>query len=181
MFGCRVVAITGGVLCGLGLLLSSFVDSIYRMYVTYSFLFSLGSSMAYFSSVLVVRHYFSKYFGFANGIGLSGAGVGTMALTPVLNLLLDNYHWRVALRMLSVTCLLLVISGVIYFLVPMPMEITDVGEYKDKQKVIDFSVLRNKALVVWICVITLVQFGFYIPYVHLVRNMIKNMNTMYYI
>ena len=179
-FGCAVAAITGGVLCGLGLLLSSFVDSIYHMYVTYSFLFGFAACMCYFSSILVMNNYFSKYLVVANGIGLAGAGVGTITLAPALSLLLDNYHWRDALRIVSITSLILVISGVIFFVVPAPTEIVNAEKHKEEKNLIDFSVLKNKALVVWICVDCLVLFGFYIPYVHLVRNMIKATYHMCY-
>lgn len=167
-FGCKAVTTLGGILVGVGLLLSSFVNSIFRMYVTYSFLFGLGSSMCYVSSVLVLSGYFSKNLVVANGIGLAGAGVGTISLAPTLSLLLDNYYWRDALRILSATSLLLVISGLIYYLVPAPMEFSDAKEYKEETKRIDFSFLKNKAYIVWIAVVGLVLFGFYIPYVHLV-------------
>jgi len=169
-FGCKAVTTLGGILVGVGLLLSSYVDSIFRMYVTYSFLFGLGSSMCYVSSVLVLSGYFSKNLVVANGIGLAGAGVGTISLAPALSLLLDNYYWRDALRILSATSLLLVISGLIYYLVPAPMEFSDANEYQEETKRIDFSFLKNKAYIVWIAVVGLVLFGFYIPYVHLVRH-----------
>ena len=170
-FGCKAVTILGGILVGVGLLLSSFVDSIFRMYVTYSFLFGLGSSMCYVSSVLVLSGYFSKNLVVANGISLAGAGVGTISLAPALSLLLDNYYWRDALRILSATSLLLVISGLIYHLVPVAMEFSDAEEYKEATKRIDFSFLKNKAYIVWIAVVGLVLFGFYIPYVHLVGEL----------
>lgn len=170
-FGCKAVTTLGGILVGVGLLLSSFVDSIFRMYVTYSFLFGLGSSMCYVSSVLVLSGYFSKNLVVANGIGLAGAGVGTISLAPALSLLLDNYYWRDALRILSATSLLLVISGLIYYLVPAPMEFSDAKEYQEETKRINFSFLRNKAYIVWIAVVGLVLFGFYIPYVHLVGEL----------
>lgn len=170
-FGCKAVTTLGGILVGVGLLLSSYVDSIFRMYVTYSFLFGLGSSMCYVSSVLVLSGYFSKNLVVANGIGLAGAGVGTISFAPALSLLLDNYYWRDALRILSATSLLLVISGLIYYLVPAPMEFSDANEYQEETKRIDFSFLKNKAYIVWIAVVGLVLFGFYIPYVHLVGEL----------
>ena len=170
-FGCKAVTTLGGILVGVGLLLSSFVDSIFRMYVTYSFLFGLGSSMCYVSSVLVLSGYFSKNLVVANGIALAGAGVGTISLAPALSLLLDNYYWRDALRILSATSLLLLISGLIYYLVPAPMEFSDAKEYEEETKRIDFSFLKNKAYIVWIAVVGLVLFGFYIPYVHLVGEL----------
>jgi len=118
----------------------------------------------------VLSGYFSKNLVVANGIGLAGAGVGTISLAPALSLLLDNYYWRDALRILSATSLLLVISGLIYYLVPAPMEFSDANEYQEETKRIDFSFLKNKAYIVWIAVVGLVLFGFYIPYVHLVRH-----------
>ena len=171
-FGCKAVTTVGGILVGTGLLLSSFVDSIFRMYVTYSFLFGLGSSMCYVSSVLVIGEYFNKNLVLANGIGLAGAGVGTITLSPVLSLLLDSQYWRDAVRILSATSLLLLLSALIYYLVPAPMEFIDSEEYQDEKKRFDFSFFKNKAFIVWMTVVGLVLFGFYIPYVHLVSQLL---------
>lgn len=171
-FGCKAVTVLGGILVGIGLLLSSFVDNIFRMYVTYSFLFGMGSSMCYVSSVLVLSGYFSKNLVVANGIGLAGAGVGTITLAPALSLLLDNFYWRDALRILSATSLLILISGLIFYLVPAPLEFSDAEKYdtEEETKRIDLSFFKNKAYIVWTVVVGLVLFGFYIPYVHLVRH-----------
>ena len=180
-FGCKAVSTLGGILVGIGLLLSSFVESIFRMYVTYSFLFGLGSSMCYVSSVLVISGYFNKNLVFANGIGLAGAGVGTITLAPALNLLLDSYYWRDALRILSAASLLPVISGLIYYLVPAPMEFVDAEEYQDEKKNFDLSFFKNKAYILWIVVIGLVLFGFYIPYVHLVSGHVLSLRRSHYL
>lgn len=169
-YGCRVVTILGGTLVGIGLLLSSFVDSILRMYVTYSLLFGLGSSLCYVSSILVISGYFNKNLVLANGIGLAGSGVGTITLATALNLILSSYYWRDALRILSATSLLILFSGLIYYLIPAPMTFVDAAEFQDKKKHFDLSFLKNKAYIVWLIVLGLCQFGFYIPYVHLVRH-----------
>lgn len=169
-YGCRVVTILGGTLVGIGLLLSSFVDSILRMYVTYSLLFGLGSSLCYVSSILVISGYFNKNLVLANGIGLAGSGVGTITLATALNLILSSYYWRDALRILSATSLLILFSGLIYYLIPAPMTFVDADEFQDKKKHFDLSFLKNKAYIVWLVVLGLCQFGFYIPYVHLVRG-----------
>lgn len=126
--------------------------------------------MCYVSSVLVIIGYFNKYLVLANGIGLAGAGVGTITLAPALSLLLDSYYWRDALRILSATSFLLVLSGLIYYLIPAPMEFVDVEEDQEEKKHFDLSFLKNKAYIVWIVVVGLVLFGFYIPYVHLVST-----------
>ena len=128
----------------------------------------MGSSMCYVSSVLVLSGYFSKNLVVANGIGLAGAGVGTITLAPALSLLLDNFYWRDALRILSATSLLILISGLIFYLVPAPLEFSDAEKYETKR--IDLSFFKNKAYIVWTVVVGLVLFGFYIPYVHLVSE-----------
>lgn len=132
----------------------------------------MGSSMCYVSSVLVLSGYFSKNLVVANGIGLAGAGVGTITLAPALSLLLDNFYWRDALRILSATSLLILISGLIFYLVPAPLEFSDAEKYdtEEETKRIDLSFFKNKAYIVWTVVVGLVLFGFYIPYVHLVSE-----------
>ena len=40
----------GGIMIGIGIFVSSFVDTIFLMYVTYSLIFGLGSSMCYMAS-----------------------------------------------------------------------------------------------------------------------------------
>lgn len=166
--GCRVSAILGGLLFGLGLLCSTFVDSIYKMYFTYSLLFSAGCSLCYFSSVLILSEYFSKNLVFANGLGLSGAGVGTIVLAPFVDFLQFYFKWRITVQILSGLSAVLVFSGLLYFLVPPPN--SHIVTKDPDEKYVDLSVLKNKAYLVWVIVVGLVLFGFYIPYVHLVRH-----------
>ena len=158
----------GGILIGIGIFVSSFVDTIFLMYVTYSLIFGLGSSMCYMASVLVLSEYFNKNLVVANGIALAGAGVGAISLAPALSFLLDNYNWRNAVRILSGASLVLLCCAFIYYLVPSPLEFVDAEDYQEEKKCFDFSLFKNKAYVLLIAVNGLVLFGFYIPYVHLV-------------
>ena len=175
--GCRAVAVMGGVFCCIGLILTSYVDSIYKMYVTYSVLFSLGTSFCYYTSILILEEYFSSRLVLANGIALSGAGVGTVSLAPAMKLLLDNFTWRDALRILSSACLGLVFSGVLYSVVKAPTRET---KRDTEQTCMDLTVFRNKAYIVWIVVVSLVLFGYYTPYVHLVSTAISRKQSIYF-
>ena len=168
-FGCRAAAIFGGFLFGFGLLCSSFVDNIYKMFLTYSLLFSTGCSLCYYSSVLVLSEYFSKKLVLANGLGLAGAGVGTLALAPFVEFLQSQFHWRVTVKILSALSVVLVVSGLLKSLVPSPTSHVMVTKETEKKR-LDFSMLKNKAYLVWVMVVSLVLFGFYIPYVHLVSR-----------
>lgn len=165
--GCPAAAIAGGLLFGLGLLCSSLVGSFYLLFLTYSLLFATGCSLCYYSSVLVLSKYFCKNLVLANGLGLSGAGVGTIALAPFVELLQNHFHWRVTVKILSALSVALVFSGLMYWIVPLPTNHQQIRKATDKKRV-DFSILKNKAYLVWVAVVGLVLFGFYIPYVHLV-------------
>ena len=168
-FGCRVVTVSGAFVFGLGLFSSSFVDDIYQLYVTYSLILPIGSSFCYFASVLILSEYFSKRLVLVNGIALAGCGLGTITLAPLMNLLLSNFHWRQALRILSATSLVLTLCGLIYFIVPAPVQLRTVRNRKTTKKLIKFSLFKNRAYTVWVAGNALVNFGFYMPYVHMVR------------
>ena len=153
---------------GTGIFVSSFADTIFLMYVTYSLIFGLGASMCYIASVLVLSEYLNKKLVVANGIALAGAGVGAISLAPALSFLLDNYNWRNAIRILSGASFVLLCCAFVYHLVPSPLEFVDPKDYQEEKKCFDFSLFKNKAYVLLIAVNGLVLFGFYMPYVHLV-------------
>jgi MCP family monocarboxylic acid transporter-like MFS transporter 10 len=70
--GFRTIAFIGGVLCGLGLLLTSFVTEFYKLFVTYSILWGIGSSLCYFSTLTVAGEYFCRKLSLVNGIITAG-------------------------------------------------------------------------------------------------------------
>lgn len=53
-YGCRVVSAVGGLVAMLGLLLTSFTNSLYVIYLTYSVLWGFGSSLNYAPTMLVL-------------------------------------------------------------------------------------------------------------------------------
>ena len=168
--GCPTTAIVGGLLFGSGLLCSSLVDNLYQMLLTYSLLTGAGCSLCYFSSVLVLTKHFCKNLVLANGLGLSGTGVGTIALAPFVNFLRFHFRWRATVKILSAFSAVLVLSGFLYWLVPSPTRRVMIMKETEK-KSIEFSVLKNKAYIVWVTAVGLALFGFYIPFVHLVSQM----------
>jgi len=96
--GCRPVAVMGGLVGMVGTLLASFSDSIFKMYLTQGFLFGVGASLCYFPSVIILPQYFYKNLSMANGLVACGSGVGTMAMGPVINYVIENYGWRTLVR-----------------------------------------------------------------------------------
>lgn len=61
----------------------------------------LGFALCYTPAIFMVGCYFRTRTALAYGIGLSGSGIGTFVLAPVVQLLIDLYSWRGALLVLS--------------------------------------------------------------------------------
>ena len=108
MIGCRLTAIAGGLTCAVGLLLTSYSCSFLLMFITYSFLFGLGSSLIFMASFLTTARNFRKYQSLAVGVVSVGGSIGVLVMGPFLQLLLDMFGWKGTYRIAS--ALLCVVS-----------------------------------------------------------------------
>ena len=87
-FGCRLVAFLGGLLCFLGMLLTSFVSDLAKLYVTYGVLWGIGSSFCYFPTLTAPGEYFCHRLSLVNGIVTAGKWQTTVkALLSIPSLL----------------------------------------------------------------------------------------------
>uniref|UniRef100_A0A673CIL3 Solute carrier family 16 member 12a n=1 Tax=Sphaeramia orbicularis TaxID=375764 RepID=A0A673CIL3_9TELE len=100
-FSCRTTVILGGLLSSAGLVLSSFATCLEYLYISAGILTGLGFALSYTPAVAMVGSYFAERKALAYGIALSGSGIGTFILAPVVQLLIENYSWRGALLVLG--------------------------------------------------------------------------------
>ncbi|RDB21688.1 putative transporter ESBP6 [Hypsizygus marmoreus] len=98
----KLITLTGVVIMSLGLILASFSSKLWHLFFTQALLYGIGSSMYYFPIMSITPVYFDKHRGFAMGVILAGSGVGGLVLAPVLQVLLDKYGVRWALRILGI-------------------------------------------------------------------------------
>ena len=166
-FGCRVVSFAGALLSILGLLLTSFIQEVHKMYLTYGLVWGVGSSFSFVSSIVVLGEYFDTRLALANGIATSGSGVGSLVAGPVINYLLQSVGWKNSMRILSGFANVLWIAAVLFR--PRANHCDD-AETKEPTKLFDTSIWRNKAYVLWVTTVALFQFGYLIPFVHLVSH-----------
>jgi len=166
-FGCRIVSFAGALLSVLGLFLTSFIQEVNKMYVTYGLVWGVGSSFAFVSSIVVLGQYFDRKLALANGIGTSGSGVGSLVAGPVINHLLQTVGWKNSMRILSAFALLLWIAALLF----KPRESDqDIMERRKNSKLFDMSIWKSKAYVLWVSTVALFQFGYLVPFVHLVSH-----------
>lgn len=76
--GARRVLVFGGVVFGLGIFLSSRVQSLWEFYLYFGVLGGIGRAAARAPLLSAVFQFFNKRKGLAVGITLSGSGIGTL-------------------------------------------------------------------------------------------------------
>lgn len=101
----------GGLLASTGFILGSFATSLKHLYLSLGVLTGLGFALCYSPAIAMVGKYFSRRKALAYGIAMSGSGIGTFILAPVVQLLIEQFSWRGALLILGGFVLNLCVCG----------------------------------------------------------------------
>lgn len=185
-WGCRVVMCLGSVTYMAGMLLTSFVEHMSLMYLTYGVLVGFASSCCYFSSFYVLIIYFNKHLALANGIAAAGAGAGTLSISLMVDKLIGTCGLRAALQGMAALSALLFVAGLTF----LPIDFREEEEEMLKKKTLikeqeqlkmkDRFITRitellkpapvwgNKAFIAWTVAMAMTLVAYYIPYMYLV-------------
>src|SRR6266481_3336948 len=89
--GPRVVAVTGGALYGLGVLLASLsAHRLWWLYVSYGVLGGIGLGLSYIVPVAVLVKWFPDRRGLITGVAVGGFGAGALITAPVATRLIQS-------------------------------------------------------------------------------------------
>jgi OFA family oxalate/formate antiporter-like MFS transporter len=89
--GPRVVALTGGVLYGLGVFLASFSDhKLWWLYLSYGVIGGIGLGFGYIVPIAVLVKWFPDRRGLITGIAVGGFGAGALITAPVATRLIQT-------------------------------------------------------------------------------------------
>lgn len=169
-YGCGNIISIGGALLGIGLLLSSVVENIFMLAVTFGGVTSIGCSFLYFASLSVLPHYFKKYLCLATSFACCGISLSGVTFSPMIAYLIKMYGFQTCFQLFSITAVLPLLGG---FIIQRYGTDFNYGDkvIKTKVKILDQSIFRNKKLLLVIFVMSLVELCYFTPYVHLVRNL----------
>ena len=112
--GCRTVTIFGATLCAIALLVSSFVNQLELLYLTYGVLFGIGISCVFTASMLITAKYFTRWRSLALSLVAGGLGGGVLIYGPGLSAILKVVGWRVAFRIMAGMMVLVILLSLTY-------------------------------------------------------------------
>jgi len=88
--GPRVVAVTGGILYGLGVFLAGYTNSLWWLYLTYGLIGGVGLGFGYIVPVAVLVKWFPDRRGLITGIAVGGFGAGALVTAPIATILIAS-------------------------------------------------------------------------------------------
>jgi len=154
-FGCRKMVYVGTCICVLSCFSSSFAPNISTLYFTFGILWGIGGGITFLPCLLILNFYFAERISLANGITMTGAGIGTLMFNAVLNKIVQVYNWRVAFQVLGGVCALMFACGAAYR--PPPPDFYAIDEWEEYQKVcsamsISIEIFQNYIKIFFKCV-----------------------------
>ncbi|MEM9006550.1 MAG: MFS transporter, partial [Cyanobacteria bacterium P01_F01_bin.86] len=116
--GPRLTTAIGGVILGIGYLLSSMATNIGMMSLTYGVIAGTGVGIAYGVPMAVVARWFPDKKGLAVGLTIIGFGLSPLITAPLANQLIDAYTVRPTLRILGLTFMVIILGIAIALKLP---------------------------------------------------------------
>ncbi|XP_071066448.1 monocarboxylate transporter 13 isoform X2 [Dasypus novemcinctus] len=165
-FGPRPVVMTGGMLAALGMLLATFATSLSHLYLSIGLLSGSGWALTVTPTMACLSRYFSRRRSLAMGLGLTGVGLSSFAFAPFFQWLLSHYAWRGALLLVSALSLHLVACGALL----RPLSLAEDPATGGPGAQIA-SLLHHGPFLRYTVALTLINTGYFIPYVHLVAHL----------
>ncbi|XP_025028169.1 monocarboxylate transporter 10-like [Python bivittatus] len=173
-YGAIKVAIIGDLVVICGLVCSSYTHDLRLLFFTHGIIVGVGSSLAYTPGLIMVSLYFTTKRSFATGLVMAGGAAGTFVQNKLHNYLIEKLGWRESLRVYSGILSICIFAGFAYK--PLQKHRTHpsvVEKFKTSPLrgfIVDLGLWKDRIFEVWVSSLGLAKFGFYIPFVHMMKH-----------
>lgn len=181
--GLQMTTFIGGALASSGMLISSFfTDNVQALYFTYGIMYGFGGALAYTPSLAILGHYFRKHIGLVNGVVTAGSSVLTLVLSYLIAYSLEAFNFMWTLRLLALFACGIMACAILF---KPANDLSRKPQTQKKKKQINLldafnvSIWKNKQYLVWALVIPLALFGYFVPYVHMLKFVKDNFSQEY--
>ncbi|NEO27226.1 MAG: OFA family MFS transporter [Kamptonema sp. SIO4C4] len=108
--GTRIMTAIGGIVVGLGYILSNFAGNIVAMTLSYGMITGIGVGITYGVPMVVVARWFPDKKGLAVGLTLVGFGLSPLITAPLAKSLIDAYGVQSSLFLLGIAFTLIILA-----------------------------------------------------------------------
>ncbi|XP_071544774.1 uncharacterized protein [Panulirus ornatus] len=96
-WGPRATVMIGGVLAGLGNIMTAFAPSLDVIFFTHGFVNAVGTSLNFCGWVVGLGRFWKRRHALIVGMAMSGSGFGVFFLGPLMDSIVHEYGWRGAM------------------------------------------------------------------------------------
>ncbi|KAL5022686.1 hypothetical protein ScPMuIL_001841 [Solemya velum] len=114
MFSYRLVVMSGGFILAVGYFCSSFVPHMELMFLTYGIIGGIGLGLIFAPTATIVSLYFEKRRALANGIMVSGSGIGAFTFPFLYQFIITNLEIRGTFRVLGGLVLIISLTALLF-------------------------------------------------------------------
>jgi MFS family permease len=100
-YGGRVVALAGGALLGLALVLSSQISALWQLQITFGVMVGLAVGAFYAPLTATATRWFTANRGLAVALVSAGIGLGVLLISPLTRWIISVADWRIAMLVLG--------------------------------------------------------------------------------
>ncbi|XP_019405507.1 PREDICTED: monocarboxylate transporter 10-like isoform X2 [Crocodylus porosus] len=171
-YGAIKVAVFGALIMMAGVIFSSFAHDISILFLTHGLLVGIGSSFAYTPGMIMVSLYFTTKRSFATGIVMAGGAAGTLVQNQVHRYLIRTLGWRTSLRVFCGILAIGIFAGFAYRPLEKRRHPSVVENFQTSPLrgfIVDLRLWKNSVFEIWVCALGLAKFGFFIPFVHMMK------------
>ncbi|XP_037666718.1 monocarboxylate transporter 7 isoform X2 [Choloepus didactylus] len=110
-FGHRAVVMLGGLLVSTGMVLATFAQAVYHLYITIGIISGLGYCFSFLPTVTILSQYFDKRRSVVTAVASTGECFAVFAFAPAITALKEKIGWRHSLLFVGLLQLNIIVCG----------------------------------------------------------------------